>query len=234
MRLVLIVLIVAVGCGGDDGVHHPPDAPGGSVPFTNATMFRVDSEGTNLQSSGGHITRGVWNTKTGVQNVPGNYVVRLFLATTPDPDPTTLLPLAEPLATALVPGDNVFYLFADRDDVAGGNFGFGLNLWLDDATAATPSISAFVSTTTSSAFTANSTTGCTPGFDALCAPPSNTLTAQAGRTVTLTAFSITGVGGGPASGSCVDKVGADNTGPVVTNMPNSICDTVGTFTLTVH
>jgi len=37
-----------------------------------------------------------------------------------------------------------------------------------------------------------------------------------------------------ASRSCVDKVDGNDTAPTIVNMPDGICDTVGSFTLTVQ
>lgn len=236
MRSLALGLALVVGCGDDGDSNGIPDAPtGGTVPFTNAMLFRVDSNGTNLASGAGVVARGVWSTVTGVQNIPGNFIVRFFLASTSDSTADQLFPLAGALSAPLALGANTFHLFADGDDMAGGTFGFGLNLWLDGAPTGSPSISAFLGTEgAGTAFAANTSADCTAGFDAHCIPAAGTLSATAaGHTVRMTAFSITTVGGAPA-GACVDKVGADNTMPVVTNMPSGICDTVGTFTLTVE
>jgi hypothetical protein len=46
----------------------------GAAAATNLTLFRTDATGLNLMASGGHVSRGVWTTQIGAQNIPGNYV----------------------------------------------------------------------------------------------------------------------------------------------------------------
>jgi hypothetical protein len=167
----------------------------GTAALTNGTLFRSDSTGTNLNTSGGHFNSGVWTTQSGAQNVPGNYVAHLFVTTVPDPGPGDFLALSAPLSANLSAGANIFYWFADSDDTTGGSFGFGLNLWLGGAAADAPSISAFTATV-GGALAANGTAGCAPAFDGTCATSASTLSWTSGTsTATLTSFSIDGIGG---------------------------------------
>jgi len=119
--------------------------------------------------------------------------------------------------------------------MAGGTYGFGVNLWLDGAAPGSPRVSAFAANGDAGTFMADGTAGCTPDFNGRCTAGSNALSWLRGtHTVTLTSFSISQIGGATAGGtSCVDKVGYANS-TVIQNMPNGICDTVGNFTLTVQ
>jgi hypothetical protein len=167
-----------------------------STLLTNETFFRVDSTGTNLNSSAGHVNNGVWTTLPDAQNVPGNYVAHLFLATTANPGESDFLP--EPRTFTLAAGTNTFYYFADSDDQVGGSYGFGLNLWLNGATAGSPGISA-LAVPPGGAPMADATAGCSPAFDGTCTTSADSLSwTNAGTTVTLTSFSIDGIGGANA------------------------------------
>lgn len=167
-----------------------------STLLTNGTFFRVDSTGTNLNSSAGHFSNGVWTTQPDAQNVPGNYVAHLFIATTANPGESDFLP--EPWMPTLATGVNTFYYFADSDDQIGGSYGFGLNLWLNAAPAASPGISA-LAVPPGGAATADATTGCSPAFDGTCTASADSLSwSTGGTTVTLTSFFIDGVGGANA------------------------------------
>jgi len=228
------------GAGGGvaiDGSSAESGDSGGAATLTNGTLFRVDSTGTNLDTvSSTHVGHGVWSTLAGVQNIPGNYGGHLFLSTASNPGPNDFLALSTPLASVLSPGANTFYFFANSDDPLGGNYGFGMNLWLDGAAASNPSISVFTAVPgDGGSFGADGTAGCTGGFDDACYPGASTLSwLGAASTVTLTSFSVGAVGGATASATCVDKVGGNNTAPTIVNMPDGICDTVGSFTLTVQ
>jgi hypothetical protein len=213
---------------GDDGARHIVDAPfldsgEGTVPLTRATLFRTDATGTNLASSGGHVNRGAWTTTNGTQNVPGNYMAHVFVSAVADPATTDFATLPVPLAA----GSNTLYFFADSDDLAGGTFGFGINLWVGAAT--TPSISAFG--VPGSPFTADASAGCTAGFDGTCVTASGSMAFDA---VTLTAVTIDMIGGAAASGACTDKVGSDPHNPALLDTPNGTCDTIGSLTFVVN
>lgn len=166
-----------------------------STLLTNGTFFRVDNTGTNLNASAGVFRNGVWTTQANAQNVPGNYVAHLFVATTANPGANDFL---DPLSVTLAAGANTFYYFADGDDQVGGAYGFGLNLWLNAAAAASPGISA-LAVPGSGTVTADATTGCSPAFDGTCAVSADSLSwVSGGTTVTLSSFSIDGVGGANA------------------------------------
>jgi hypothetical protein len=169
----------------------------GAAPVTNLTLFRTDATGVNLGATGGHFTRGVWTTQVGAQNVPGNYVVHLFIATSPNPAPGDFVALASPLSLTLAAGDNTFYFFADFDDPGGGEFGFGLNVWLDDANAASPTLSGFTAVPGGTVMV-DGTTGCSPAYDGTCGVSAHTLATTTSPTVNLTSFVIAGVGGATA------------------------------------
>jgi hypothetical protein len=212
-------------------------AASASPSLTNATLFNADSTGTNLGTvnSGATVGHGAYTTQPATQNVPGNYGANLFISTIPNPTSADFLSPANPLSIALSPGANTFYFWADGYDAAGGTGGFGLNLWIDGAAASNPGIAAFASTSTipSSSFVADSTSGCTSDFNFACVPGAGTLSVSAGGdTISLTAFSIEGLGGATANPGCQDKVGTDNNSPAIMNTPNGICDNFGTFTLT--
>ena len=169
----------------------------GAASATNLTLFRTDATGLNLGASGGHVTRGVWTTQAGAQNVPGNYVVHLFIATSPNPGPDDFVALASPLSLTLAAGDNRFYFFADSDDKGGGDYGFGLNVWLGDAAAASPTLSGFTAVPGDTVMV-DGTTGCSPAYDGSCAVSAHTLATTTSPTVNLTSFVVVGVGGGTA------------------------------------
>jgi hypothetical protein len=201
-----------------DGSSAESGDSGGTATLTNGTLFRVDSTGTNLDTvSGVHVGHGVWSTLAAVQNIPGNYGAHLFLSTVSNPGPNDFLSLSTPLESMLSPGPNTFYFFANSDDPMGGNYGFGMNLWLDSAAAANPAISVFAAVPSDGGGCGpDGTTGCTGGFDDACYPGASTLSwSGAGSTVTLTSFSVDTVGGVTASATCVDKVGGNIGPPVV-------------------
>jgi len=167
----------------------------GALAATNVTLFRTDSTGLNLAASGGHFNRGVWTTQAGAQNIPGNYVVHLFIATTSNPAPADFVALASPLSLTLAAGDNTFHFFADGDDKAGGDYGFGLNVWL--GTAAGPTLSGFTAVPGGTVMV-DGTNGCSPAYDGSCGVSANTLATTSTPTVTLTSFTVDGVGGAAA------------------------------------
>jgi len=169
----------------------------GAPAATNLTLFRTDATGLNLMASGGHFARGVWTTQTGAQNIPGNYVAHLFVSKVPNPTPADFVALTGALSLALTAGDNEFYFFADKDDTAGGDYGFGLNVWLGNAAAASPTLSGFAAAPGGTVM-ADGTTGCSPAYDGTCGVSANTLTTTSNPTVTLTSFTVAGVGGAAA------------------------------------
>jgi hypothetical protein len=157
--------------------------------ITNATFFRTDPTGGNESASGGHINRGVWTTEAGAQNIPGNYVAHLFLSTKENPGPNDYATAQQPLT--LTAGQHTVYFFANSDDVAGGTYGFGMNLWLAAAPAGNPSISGYVAVPGNN-LAADGTSGCSPTYDGLCGTAANAL---ASPTVTLAAFVVSSLGG---------------------------------------
>jgi hypothetical protein len=167
---------------------------GGTGTLTNATLFRTDSTGGNLAASGGHFNRGVWTTQDGTQNVPGNYVAHLFLSTKPNPRPNDFVTISASHSLALAPGHHKIYFFADSDDMAGGTYGFGLNLWIGAASAATPSLSGFVAVP-GGAVAVDGTSGCSPAYDGTCGATANTLRTSGSPAVTLSAFTVSALGG---------------------------------------
>jgi hypothetical protein len=169
-------------------------AAGSGATATNVTLFRTDATGTNLASSGGHFDFGVWTTEIGAQNIPGNYVAHLFIATTPNPGPNDFLAFTGQLSVTLATGNNKFYFFADSDDMHGGTYGFGLNIWFGGATAASPGLSGFAAAPGSSLMV-DSTTGCAPAYDGTCTVSPDRLATTSSPTVTLTSLTIIGVGG---------------------------------------
>jgi hypothetical protein len=170
----------------------------GAAAVTNVTFFRTDSTGLNLAAGGGIFTRGVWSTQVGAQNIPGNYVAHFFIATAPDPGPSDFVTLTSPLSLSLAAGANKFYYFADGDDQAGGNYGFGLNIWLGSAAAASPTLSGFTAVPGGTVMV-DGTTGCSPAYDGTCGVSAHSLaTSTNSPTVTLTSFIVAGVGGAVA------------------------------------
>jgi hypothetical protein len=169
----------------------------GAPAATNVTLFRTDATGLNLMASGDHFSRGVWTTQLAAMNVPGNYVVHLFIAKVPNPAPTDFVALTGALSLPLAAGDNKFYFFADRDDTAGGDAGFGLNVWLAAAAAGSPTLSGFMAVP-GGTLMADETTGCSPAYDGSCGVSAKALATGSGTTVTLTSFVVGGVGGAAA------------------------------------
>jgi hypothetical protein len=169
----------------------------GSDTATNVVLFRSDATGTNLASGGGHVNYGAWTTEIGAQNIPGNYAGHLFIATTASPAPNDFVALTGTLSLTLAAGENVFHFFANSDDSRGGSYGFGLNVWLGAAAAASPTLSAF-GATPGNAFVVDGTTGCSPAYDGSCGVSADTLATTSSPTVTLTSFTVAGVGGGQA------------------------------------
>jgi hypothetical protein len=169
----------------------------GSVTATNVVLFRSDATGTNLQSSAGRVSYGVWTTEIGAQNIPGNYAGHLFITTKPNPAPSDFVALTGTLSLTLATGDNKFYFFANSDDARGGGYGFGLNVWLGNAAAGNPTLSAY-GAVPGSAFMAAGTTGCSPAYDGSCGVSANTLATTSTPIVTLTSFTVDGVGGAQA------------------------------------
>jgi hypothetical protein len=172
-------------------------ATAGAAAATNVTLFRTDGTGLNLAAGGGHFNHGVWSTQAGAQNIPGNYVAHLFIATTPNPGPSDFVAPTGPLSLPVAAGDNQFYFFANADDTLGGAYGFGLNVWLGNAPAGSPILSAFAAVP-GGTFMADATTGCSPAYDGTCGVSAHTLATTTAPTVTLTSFSIAGVGGATA------------------------------------
>jgi hypothetical protein len=229
----------APSAGGSSGHGGAAGTGGGAATLTNAVLFNVDSTGTNLNSVGNRaVGHGDWPTLYGQQNIPGNYGgAYLFLSTLTDPGKSDFLDPAPPLSFALATGTTILHFFATGDDMLGGTYGFGLNLWFNGAAASSPSISVFAAVPSSGGtFSPDGTTGCTGAFDLTCTAGANTLLWTIGtHTVTLSSFSISQVGGASASsGTCVDKTGGSNISPMVINTPDGICDTVGSFALTVQ
>jgi hypothetical protein len=169
----------------------------GSTTAANVVLFRSDATGTNLQSSAGRVSYGVWTTQIGAQNIPGNYAGHLFITTKPNPAPSDFVALTGTLSLTLATGDNKFYFFANGDDSRGGGYGFGLNVWFGNAAAGSPTLSAF-GAVPGSAFMVDGTTGCSPAYDGSCGVSANTLATTSNPTVTLTSFTVAGVGGAAA------------------------------------
>ena len=204
-----------------------------TVSLTNATLFRTDSTGTNLNNSGTVVLRGAWTSVVNQQNIPGNYGAQLFLSTVPNPGAGDFISPALSMTATLDPGVHTFYFWADSDDTQGGSAAFGLNLFLNGAGSLSPSISAYVAPGAGQTVNPDSSTICTAGFDFRCAHGAGTLSVvfSPSTTVTLSDFKILGVGGASASPSCVDLVGS---APILPPPhADGICDTYGQFTLTV-
>ncbi len=226
----------ATADGGGTDAATTADGSTSIATLTAATLFRVDSTGANLGTNGSAVGHGVWSSLAGVQNIPGNYGGHLFLSPVATPTSSDFLAISTPLTVPLHSGDNTLYFFANGDDMLGGTFGFGVNLWFAGAGASTPGISAFVAAPAEGGtFAADGTKACTAGYDDQCYPGAQTLSAtQGGARVTLTALAVTAIGGASASSTtCVDRVGGNNTAPTVVDAPDGICDTTGTLTLTL-
>ncbi|HEY2899026.1 MAG TPA: hypothetical protein VGL59_00510 [Polyangia bacterium] len=160
----------------------------------NVTLFRVDNTGLNLGASDNHFNFGVWSTSAGAQNIPGNYVAHLFIATTPNPGPDDFQALTDPLVLTLSEGDQTFYFFADGDDMTGGTFGFGINVWVIGDTPSGPSLSGFEAVP-GGVLAADATTGCSPAYDGTCGNSAHTLVVGV---VALKSFTVAGIGGAAA------------------------------------
>ncbi|HEX3695153.1 MAG TPA: hypothetical protein VH374_07160 [Polyangia bacterium] len=160
----------------------------------NVTLFRVDNTGLNLGASDNHYKSGVWSTSAGAQNIPGNYVAHLFIATTPTPGPDDFQALTDPLTLNLSEGDHTLYFFADGDDMNGGTYGFGINVWVIGDVPSGPSLSGFEAVP-GGALAADATMGCSPAYDGTCGNSAHTLVVGV---VGLTSFTVAGVGGAAA------------------------------------
>ncbi len=201
--------------------------------LSDGTLFRGDASGAN-QGTTNVVNSGAWTSVLDQQNIPGNYIAELFFATTPTPAPSDFITPTNALSLHLNQGANTVYFWADGDDTRGGTAGFGMNLYLDGAATAAPSISVFAPVGVGQAFVADGA-GTTAGYDGQAVAGANRLSiVDAGQLVTLSAFEITGVGGASAGAGSVDLVNSTNTSPF-TPPPHSdgITDTFGHFTLTV-
>ncbi len=206
---------------------------GQTVSLTNATLFRTDTTGTNLGSSGGIVLHGAWTTVLNEQYAPGGYGAQLFLSNSPNPGQGFFSPAAN-LSQALLTGiPNTIYFWADGDDTAGGSDFFGLNLYFNNAAASTPAISAYTTQGTTQVINIDRSTICTAGYDFKCVPGAGEVSFPLGTsTVTLSDFKILGIGGAATSSSCVDLV--NNAHPTtLPPQPDGVCDTYGQFTITV-
>ena len=142
------------------------------------------------------------------------------------PCPTDFLTPQTSTSISLKAGANRIYFWADSDDTLGGAYGFGLNLFLNGAAATSPSISALAVPGAGTAAVADTSTGCTAGYDFACTPASGTL---ASGTITLTDFQVFARGGGTGG---EDLVNSTNTAPFMgLPHPDGINDTYGVFTL---
>jgi hypothetical protein len=194
--------------------------------LTGAMFFRGDSTGTNLGTSGSTVDYGAWTSGLDVQNVPGNYGAEFFISKVPNPTSTADFISPGNLAASLAIGVNTFYFWADGDDTRGGADTFGLNLYFNNSTSASPSISGYTVPGTGQTLAADSSS-ITAGAGFVPVAGAGTLTAGG---VTLSSFVVDGVSG---QGSTVDVVDSTNTAPFsFPVVPDGITDTYGTFTLT--
>lgn len=204
-----------------------------AVSVSNGALFRTDASGTN-QNATTVVNRGGWTTQYQAQNTPGNYGAQLFFSTSATPSSGDFFApdASGTFSFALAEGANTIYFWADGDDTAGGSDGFGLNLFFNGAAHDAPLLSA-LHLTPGSAFQANGSSGCTASYTLQCIAGANSLSGLVGgSTVTLTDFTLFGLGGGSGG---EDRVYHDNvngfTFPV---HGNGVNDTYGSFTLQVR
>jgi hypothetical protein len=202
-----------------------------NITLNGLTFFRGDSAGDNQNAQGSAIAHGGWTSGLDVQNVPGNYAGEFFISKVANPTAADFLTPAT-LSLALTEGANTFYFWADGDDTQGGSATFGLNVFLNSSSGATPTLSGYTAPGTGKTLSADSA-AVTPTVNMVVVPGAGTLSKAVGSsgTATLSAFQILGVSG---QGSTVDLVNSTNTAPF-SPPPHAdgIFDTYGTFTITV-